>query len=302
MGKAARVGQLKEIINKERADIVGIQETIKKDFSDIELRGLSSGIPFLWNWIPAQGRSGGMGKDDILEIEGWNKGSYYIEVSIQDRINNFRWRLAVYGPANHKWSADFIQELAECCQSSRLPIALHGDFNLIRSMEDKSNNQGDLRLIKLFNEFIKDQQLREIMRSGPRFTWTNKQEEPIMSNLDRVLDSIDWEQQFRFLQTLTRLGSDHCPLILDDVASMKRQMRIFRFEKQWNKREGFKDLIEDKWGVGSQKVPATAYSVRKWHTITSSLRQFLKGWGGNIKGENKRLKEDILYQIREITE
>jgi hypothetical protein len=51
-------------------------------------------------------------KDDRLEIEGWNKGVYYLEVMIKYRLDNFRWRLVVvYGPANHDWSADFLKEL-----------------------------------------------------------------------------------------------------------------------------------------------------------------------------------------------
>jgi len=115
MGKQARVRQLKELISKEKFDIVGIQETIKKSFSDNELKGFTNGVPYIWNWIPAYGHSGGIlvgVKYDRLEIEGWNKGVYYLEVMIKDRLDNFRWRLVVvYGPANHDWSADFLKEL-----------------------------------------------------------------------------------------------------------------------------------------------------------------------------------------------
>jgi len=39
---------------------------------------------------------------------------------------------------------------------SKLPIMIGGDFNLIRDVKDKSNNQGDPRLIRLFNTFIED--------------------------------------------------------------------------------------------------------------------------------------------------
>jgi hypothetical protein len=37
----------------------------------------------------------------------------------------------------------------------------------------------------MFNSFIEDTTLREIKRVGGRFTWTNKQRNPVMSNLDR---------------------------------------------------------------------------------------------------------------------
>jgi hypothetical protein len=38
----------------------------------------------------------------MLEIEGWNKGTYFIETDIRDILNDFRWSLtSVYGPAKH---------------------------------------------------------------------------------------------------------------------------------------------------------------------------------------------------------
>jgi exonuclease III len=47
MGKEARVRQLKELISKEKIDIVGIQETIKKNFSNNELKGFTKGSLYL---------------------------------------------------------------------------------------------------------------------------------------------------------------------------------------------------------------------------------------------------------------
>jgi hypothetical protein len=41
----------------------------------------------------------------------------------------------------------------------------------------------------MFNSFIEDTALRKIKRVGGRFTWTNKQRNPVMSNLDRFLVS-----------------------------------------------------------------------------------------------------------------
>jgi endonuclease/exonuclease/phosphatase family metal-dependent hydrolase len=75
----------------------------------------------------------------------------------------------------------------------------------------------DQRLVDAFNNFIEKHNLREIHRGGARFTWTNKQETLIQSNLDRVIVSTNWETKFPLssLTTLTRIRSDHCPLMLD---------------------------------------------------------------------------------------
>jgi hypothetical protein len=71
-----------------------------------------------------------------------------------------------------------------------------GDFNLIRSNKDRNKGQGDPRLIELFNNFIGTFQLREIFISGSRFTWSNKQRDPTLIKLDRILMSESWENNF----------------------------------------------------------------------------------------------------------
>jgi hypothetical protein len=56
-----------------------------------------------------------------------------------------------------------------------LPLVMGGDFNLIRHMNDKNNDNVNQELMDRFNMFINLHQLQEIRRNGPKFTWTNKQ-------------------------------------------------------------------------------------------------------------------------------
>jgi hypothetical protein len=60
MGQLGRINQLREFLTQERVDIIGIQETIKQEFSVRELNWISSNCCFQWNWIPARGHSGGI--------------------------------------------------------------------------------------------------------------------------------------------------------------------------------------------------------------------------------------------------
>jgi hypothetical protein len=55
----------------------------------------------------------------------------------------------------------------------------------------------------MFNNFIGDHCLREVIRAGPRYTWTNKQDDPIMVNLDRFL--VAWNGSLGSL--FARLGA-----------------------------------------------------------------------------------------------
>jgi endonuclease/exonuclease/phosphatase family metal-dependent hydrolase len=69
----------------------------------------------------------------------------------------------------------------------------------------------------LFNDNIAAWALREIPRTGARFTWKNRQLNPVRSTLDRVFISPAFEAVFPLcaLTAETSLGSDHTPLVFD---------------------------------------------------------------------------------------
>ena len=130
MGKKSRMGLLKDIIYKEIVDIVGIQETIRRDFADWELLALTPGSSFQWKWLPAKGHSGDIlvgVKNDIFEVEEWTLGEFFVRTVLRNRLDNFRWSLVVvYGPAQHDLSTAFLLELSEVLQNSPFPGLIGG--------------------------------------------------------------------------------------------------------------------------------------------------------------------------------
>ena len=93
------------------------------------------------------------------------------------------------------------------------PLVVAGDFNLIRSPDDKSSANVDLQRMRMFNDCIADLALRELRRVGARYTWSNDRLNPVRSVLDRVFVFVDWEVAFPLCshRALTRVGSDHSP-------------------------------------------------------------------------------------------
>jgi hypothetical protein len=67
---------------------------------------------------------------------------------------------------------------------------------MIRYSHEKSSGTPHNVWVDMFNSFIEDTTLREIKRVGGRFTWTNKQRNLVMSNLDRFFVSGEWEQKY----------------------------------------------------------------------------------------------------------
>ena len=129
-GRAGRRTLIKNLLREHRIDIVCLQETIKQDFTDVELQSLEVGEKFFWCWLPASGHSGGilLGlRDSAFEVESSDRGQYFLSVNfLHRRLNRPLTLIGVYGPATHSASAVFLQELSAKIASCRFPILLGG--------------------------------------------------------------------------------------------------------------------------------------------------------------------------------
>jgi hypothetical protein len=67
-----------------------------------------------------------------------------------------------------------------------------GDFNLIRGPENMNKSGGDVSFMLLFNEAISAQGWAEIPLQGRKFTWSNKQQSPLLERLDWFFSSCSW--------------------------------------------------------------------------------------------------------------
>jgi hypothetical protein len=103
-----------------------------------------------------------------------------------------------------------------------------------------------------------------------------------------VLDSIclqGVEQKYPKvkLMTLTRVGSDHFPLLLDDGSRNDQFKRGFRFETAWLSQGEFKKKLAEKWPIKRDERVQDF-----WKRMKKELRQLSKGMGANMDGEIKR--------------
>ena len=59
-----------------------------------------------------------------------------------------------------------------------------GDFNFMRSLENRNLPRGDLNDIFIFNEIIAHLGLLELPLKGRSYTWSNMQDNPLLEQLD----------------------------------------------------------------------------------------------------------------------
>ena len=80
---------LSDLISDHSLDFLGLQETMKKDFTQKCLRRIDPFNLFKWNWIPSEAKSGGIlcgVRQDTLELVACNKGKYVLQVVVYGKI------------------------------------------------------------------------------------------------------------------------------------------------------------------------------------------------------------------------
>jgi hypothetical protein len=121
-------------------------------------------------------------------------GDFCVKIHVRSKQDGFEWIfVSVYGAAQDARKPEFLSELVRICDIESLPILLAGDFNILRSPEEKSNDAFNPRWPFMFNAIIESLNLREIVLSGRQFTWANRRAIPTYEKLDRVLARMEWE-------------------------------------------------------------------------------------------------------------
>jgi hypothetical protein len=110
---------------------------------------------------------------------------------VSSRQDKFKWEIVnVYGPVQLERKKDFLNELTIKISNMSDPFVIGGDFNMIRFPWEKSSDNVNHVWMDAFNEFIRDNGVKEMLRKGSKFTWTNKQLNHVMIVRNRMLVSL----------------------------------------------------------------------------------------------------------------
>jgi hypothetical protein len=99
----------------------------------------------------------------------------------------------IYAPCQDDEQLVFLDWLHNVDIPSEENCLLVGDFNLLRSPQDRNKPGGNINEMLIFNEAISNAGLVEIPLKGRRFTWSNMQDTPLLQRLDWFF--LPWHRQ-----------------------------------------------------------------------------------------------------------
>lgn len=285
LNSEARKLAVRAKIEESQCAVICLQET-KCDFFDQRLIrkfyprhfdnfvyspsvGASEGILVLWNSAIFSGT--------LVETQRFG-----IVVNFTSAHNSQKWTLVnVYGPCQGPLRDDFVSWLYNLVIPFEEHWLLVGDFNFIRSLENRNLPGGDIHDIFIFNEIIGHLGLLELPLKGRSFTWSNMQGNPLLEQLDWFFTSSNWITEFpnTMVFPLAKTASDHVPCVISIATSIPKA-KVFRFENYWVELPGFQECVQKSWSAPTRKTNSAAIFFREYallHIIPLIERREYKG-------------------------
>jgi hypothetical protein len=146
-----------------------------------------------------------------------------------------------------------------------------------------------------FNEAISKLCLNEIPLKGCKYTWTNKQQDPLLERLDWFFSSSSWVSYLpnTWASALSRDTSDHMSCLVTASTKVPKP-NVFRFENYWLQHHQFSDIFQAAWNLPSNHSD----KAKKISSKFKILRRILKAWKNQLPNLVKTIqncKEVILF-------
>ena len=132
------------------------------------------------------------------------------------------------------------------------PWCLGGDFNVILSQRERSNQGRLTGAMRRFAQIVEELEIIDLPLQGGVLTWNGGRNNQAWARLDRFRVTQNWLDHFNGVvqSRLPRPTLDHFPILLMG-GGLRRGPSPFRFENMWLKVDGFKDLLRG-WRQGSE--------------------------------------------------
>lgn len=286
---------IRDRIVQSSYDIACLQET-KRDHFDLNFIRLFCPPCDCFEFLPSLGASRGsiiLQKSSCLELLSsahtveFFQNSYATTVEFSSLHNGATQLLTnIYVPCTPSGKRDFLQWFQHIQMPDGIDWLVVGDFNPYRSPEDRNKLGADYAEMLLFNDAISMLGLVELPLKGKHYTWTNKQQSPLLGRLDWFFTSACWTLSYphSYVTSMSMETSNHTPCLISINTAIPKG-HIFCFENFWMQHEDFFSQVQTCWFSSVQHPDATKSITAKF----KNLRKSLKDWSHTLSN----LKETI---------
>ncbi|KAJ9695145.1 hypothetical protein PVL29_010576 [Vitis rotundifolia] len=289
---------IKDVVRKQRADLLCFQETKMQVMSEEVVRSLGLGRFMEWRALDAIGSAGGIlvcWDKRTLEIVDWEVGLFFISCKFRTVEDGMVWVFTgFYGPFTREERECMWEEIGAIRGLWDEPWCLGGDFNLTLYQSERNRIGRIISVMRRFAQILDELGLVDFPLQGGSFTWSGGLNNQSWARLDRFLATPTWLDQYSRVsqRRLPRPTSNHFPILFEG-GGIRRGPFSFRFENMWLKVEGFKELVRG-WWQGMVVRGSASYRLA---TKLKKLKQNLKTWNREVFGRLECNKAEALQKV-----
>lgn len=175
-------------VEESLASILCFQETKK---GDVDLKFIRKFVPKRFDqfaYVPSDGASGGLliiWASNLFTGQIIQHESFGLVVRFTYKLTLDQFTLvSVYGPCDGIARQNFVAWLFSLDFAIDDLWLIIGDFNFYRYSDSRNKPGANLSDIETFNEVISYLGLIELPIKGRKYTWSNMQKEPLLTQLD----------------------------------------------------------------------------------------------------------------------
>lgn len=237
--------------------------------------------------------------DDKIDLNIVHSSRTMICAQVKGEKDKPNWLLiGVYGPCKGSEKHQFWVDLLQITKAFGGPWLAVRDWNDITSVDERLGRaKRASSSITAFAKFIEESGGIDLGCVGPKFTWSNKQDESthVKPRLDRAIANIGWCSLFPRVGVLhaTAILSDHDPIIIQPTLQSDNGPRPFRFFEAWTRDQSSFDVVQTAWNFIFYGTEAF-----QLHKRIQAVKVALKTWN---KDQFGICQEHVKWLIDELT-
>ncbi|GJU36620.1 RNA-directed DNA polymerase, eukaryota [Tanacetum coccineum] len=295
LGQKTKKDWVKELSIKHRVNFLALQETKMECISYMDVKFIWGNSNFQFVSSDSIGNSGGIlcvWEQSIFKKDGATVSDNFIALYGTWLPTNTKILFVViYAPQatvlkRTLW--DYISTLANRWNGETIVL---GDFNEVRSEEERFGSIFNQSSARAFNQFIASSGLIEVKMEGYSFTWSHPSASK-MSKLDRFLVSDGIFLTFPSITAvcLDRHLSDHRPIFLNEIHADFRPT-LFWFYHSWLEREGFDTVVTQAWQSFTHN---DSNRIIRFKKKLQGLKQIIRVWIRESNRSQARVKKSLV--------
>ncbi|XP_077226476.1 uncharacterized protein LOC143859710 [Tasmannia lanceolata] len=234
----------------------------------------------------------------MINVKIVDESSQHIHCEVKVIQTGMTFKMTVVYAHNYYISRrELWSKLVNIASLNQAPWIVFGDFNAVRSREERYGYPPNIAQMEEFNSCLTTCALTDLRSVGLNLTWNNKgkQGNLKMAKLDRSLVNEEWLHSYpnSFTEFFPPGISDHSPFIVSCFNHQSLGPRPFKFMDMWLADKSLYPIVERAWNHKVKGNPMFSF-IQKLKVVKNQIKEWNREVFGRIDIQVPIIRKSLL--------